>query len=71
MTRRIFAKSAIAACVASILRPVLDVNGPWERLSRFNSALVIVAVITASFGIGYGAAALTAPPAVACVAANW
>lgn len=50
MARRIFAKSAIAACTASILKPVLDVNGPWEKLTRFRSALVIVAVISASFG---------------------
>lgn len=67
MARRIFAKSSIAACTASILKPVLDVDGPWEKLTRFRSALVIVAVISASFGIGYSAAALTAPRAPACV----
>ena len=67
MTRRISAKSAIAACAASILMLVLDVNGPWDKLTKFKSALVVVAVISVSFAIGYGAAALAAARTVACV----
>ena len=67
MNRRIFAKSAIAACAAVILRPVLDASGASPNLTWFRRALIVLAVISVSFEIGYGAAVLTAPRAQACV----